>query len=73
MPLDCKTDQSQYLESEKHHLHSGTQKVSFIRTVALLNTWSNELMKKICSFREVFDWYGRQKKDDISVLVILHK
>ena len=38
------------------------KKFPCIRTVTLLNTWSNEWTEDLCSFREGFDWYGIQKK-----------
>ena len=39
-----------------------------IRTVNLLNTRRNYWTEAFCSFKEVFDWYGSQKKSDIFVL-----
>ena len=42
-----------------------------IRTVAFLNTWSNDWTQELCSRREGFDWYGIWNKADIFVLVIL--
>ena len=39
-----------------------------IKTVAFLNTWINEWTDDLCVFKQVFDWYGIQKKDEIFFL-----
>ena len=46
---------------------------SCIRTVTLLNTWSNDITEDLCTIREVFNWYGIQDKAKIFILVIFYK
>ena len=70
MPLECKPDQNQFLESEYYHFNSGVQKNPCVITVSFLNTWSNEWTEEFFSFREGFDRYGSQKKAGIFVLIM---
>ena len=48
-------------------------KFTYIRTFTFLHTCINKLSEDLCSIREEFDRYGRQKKDGIFALFILQK